>query len=100
MSPNPVIVGTGSHAPERVMPNKELEEMVDTSDEWIQKRTGIKRRHIADEDKASSDLGFEAAKEALEDADMEAEELDQIVVATSTPDMLFPATACVLQDKL
>lgn len=100
MSPNPVIVGTGSYAPERVMTNEELEEMVDTSDEWIQKRTGIKRRHIADDDVASSDLGLEAAKKALEDADKSPEDLDQIIVATSTPDMLFPATACVLQDKL
>lgn len=100
MSPNPVIVGTGSYAPERIMTNEELEEMVDTSDEWIQKRTGIKRRHIAGDDVASSDLGLEAAKKALEDADKSPEDLDQIVVATSTPDMLFPATACVLQDKL
>lgn len=100
MSPNPVIVGTGSYAPERVMTNEELEEMVDTSDEWIQKRTGIKRRHIAADDVASSDLGLEAAKKALDDADKSPEDLDQIVVATSTPDMLFPATACVLQDKL
>jgi 3-oxoacyl-[acyl-carrier-protein] synthase-3 len=100
MDKNPSITGIGSYAPDRVMTNEELEEMVDTSDEWIQKRTGIKERRIASEDQASSDLGEHAARRALEDAGVDVDELDLIIVATSTPDMLFPATACVLQDKI
>lgn len=100
MDRNPVVRGIGSYAPDKVMTNEDLEEMVDTTDEWIQKRTGIKRRRIASEDQASSDLGLEASKEALDDAGLDPSEVDLIVVATSTPDMLFPATGCVLQDKL
>lgn len=100
MDRNPVVDGIGSYAPEKVMTNEELEEFVDTTDEWIQKRTGIKRRRIAPEDEASSDLGLEASRAALDDAGLEPSDVDLIVVATSTPDMLFPATGCVLQDKL
>jgi len=74
--------------------------MVDTSDEWISTRTGIKERHIADENEAASDLAYEASKRALESAKIKPEELDMILVATITPDMIFPATACILQDRL
>ncbi len=100
MERNPVVRGIGSYAPEHIMTNEDLEEMVDTTDERIQKRTGIKRRRIASDDQASSDLGLEAANKALDDAGLESSDVDLIVVATSTPDMLFPATGCVLQDKL
>jgi len=100
MAKNPMITGVGSHAPDRVMSNEELEDMVDTSDEWIQKRTGIKRRHIAADDEAPSDLGLVAAREALDDAGLDVGDLELIIVATSTPDMQFPATACLLQEKL
>ena len=94
------ITGMGKYIPSRVMTNKELEEMVDTSDEWITSRTGIKERRIAADDEPSSELGFHAAKEALGKANLEAEELDLIIVATVTPDKLFPATACIIQHKL
>jgi len=94
------IVSTGSYIPERVLTNADLEKMVDTSDEWISTRTGIKRRHIAREDEAASDLAYEASTKALEKKGISAKELDMIIVATITPDMLFPATACILQDKL
>ena len=82
------------------MTNADLEKMVDTSDEWISTRTGIKERHIADENEAASDLAYEASKRALESAKIKPEELDMILVATITPDMIFPATACILQDRL
>lgn len=94
------VVGLGSAAPEGVMTNSDLEKMVETSDEWIRTRTGIRERRIADEDTATSDLSFLAAQEALEMAGVTARELDGIIVATATPDMLFPATACLLQDRL
>lgn len=100
MNPHPVIAGTGAYAPDNVLTNDDLEEMVDTSDEWITSRTGIEERRIADDDQASSDLGLHAAENALDDAGMEPEEIDLIVVATATPDMNFPSTACVIQDKL
>ena len=95
------IAGVGSYTPEQVMTNQDLEEIVDTSDEWITKRTGIKERRIAKEDVTASDLAYQAAQVALKDADLAAEDLDLILVATSTPDHLaFPSTACILQDKL
>ncbi|MGE5552375.1 MAG: beta-ketoacyl-ACP synthase III [Betaproteobacteria bacterium] len=94
------IVGTGIHVPDRVLSNHDLEKMVDTSDEWITTRTGIKERRIADEATATSDLAFGAARQALENAGIGAEELDLIIVATVTPDMLFPATACLVQARL
>jgi len=80
--------------------NKDLENMVDTTDEWIVSRTGIRERRIAAEDQASSDLAVEASRKALEAAGVTADQLDLIIVATVTPDMMFPATACLLQDRL
>src|SRR2546428_10822751 len=94
------ITGIGRYVPSRVMPNHELEKIVDTTDEWIVSRTGIRERRIAAPDEASSDLAFHAAKEALADAGVTPEQIDLIVVGTATPDMLFPATACILQDRL
>lgn len=94
------IIGTGSFAPPRVLTNEELAETVDTSDEWITTRTGIKSRRIADADTATSDLATEAGRRALADAGVAPEEIDMIILATATPDMLFPATACLVQDSL
>ncbi|MEC9488985.1 MAG: beta-ketoacyl-ACP synthase III [Halanaerobium sp.] len=94
------ITGLGSAIPEKVLTNKDLEKIVETSDEWIFERTGIRERRIVDEDTHTSDLAYQAAQKALEDAGIGAEELDLIIVATVSPDMAFPATACILQDKL
>jgi 3-oxoacyl-[acyl-carrier-protein] synthase III len=94
------ILGTGRYAPERVLTNRDLEHMVDTSDEWIVERTGIRERHIAAEGEASSDMAAEAARRALEAAGVRAEELDLIIVATVTPDMPLPATAVFVQQKI
>jgi 3-oxoacyl-[acyl-carrier-protein] synthase-3 len=94
------IVGTGSYLPPRVVSNEELSKKLDTSDAWIQERTGIKQRHIADASQASSDLALEASRRALAAAGVKAEDIDLIVVATSTPDFIFPSTACLLQAKL
>jgi 3-oxoacyl-[acyl-carrier-protein] synthase-3 len=94
------IAGTGSYLPARVVSNEELSKRVDTSDAWIQERTGIRQRHIADSSQASSDLALEASRRALDAAGMRAEQIDLIVVATSTPDFIFPSTACLLQAKL
>ena len=94
------IVGTGSSAPEKVLTNFDLEKMVDTSDEWIRTRTGIRERRVADKETATSDMAAQAARRALEDAGMGAEELEMIIVGTVTPDMNFPSTACLVQDKI
>jgi 3-oxoacyl-[acyl-carrier-protein] synthase-3 len=94
------IIGTGSYLPERVMTNQELEKLVETSNEWIITRTGIKERRIAAEDECTSDLAAKAAQNALENAGISAEEIDLILVATVTPDMFFPATACFVQAKI
>ena len=94
------IIGTGSYIPEKVLSNSDLEGMVETSDEWITTRTGIKERRVVEDGKASSDLAFEASRRALTDAGVAADELDMIIVATITPDHFFPSTACLLQDKL
>jgi 3-oxoacyl-[acyl-carrier-protein] synthase-3 len=94
------IVGTGSYLPPRIVTNAELARRVDTSDEWIVSRTGIRQRHIADESQTSSDLALEASREALQAAGVKANDLDLIIVATSTPDYVFPSTACLLQAKL
>ncbi len=100
MNRNPVITATGSYVPEKVLTNHDLEQMVETSDEWIQSRTGIRERRIADNDQAASDLGVKAARRALDESELEADDLDLIVVATATADMAFPSTACVIQDLL
>ncbi|MMZ55251.1 3-oxoacyl-[acyl-carrier-protein] synthase 3 [compost metagenome] len=94
------VIGTGKYVPEKILTNKDLEEIVETSDEWIVSRTGIQERHIAAPEQATSDLAYEAAIKALESAGMTAQDLDLIIVATVTPDMAFPSTACILQDKL
>src|SRR5690554_2727118 len=94
------ILGTGKHAPEKILTNKDLEQMVETNDEWIVTRTGIKERRIASNDEATSDLALKASEIALKNAGITAEELDLIVVATITPDMAFPSTACIIQEKL
>jgi 3-oxoacyl-[acyl-carrier-protein] synthase-3 len=94
------IIGTGSYLPERVMTNAELESMVDTSDEWIQVRTGIRERHIAAPDETTCDMAEQASLQALESAGIDAADIDLIVLATSTPDYIFPSTACLLQDRL
>lgn len=95
-----VIEGMGYSVPENVVTNKDLEKMVDTTDEWITERTGIKERRIAPKGTANSDVTLGAAKKALEDANVDPGDLDGIIVATVTPDMTFPSTACFLQDKL
>jgi 3-oxoacyl-[acyl-carrier-protein] synthase-3 len=94
------IAGTGSYLPPRVMTNEELSARLDTSDAWIRERTGIKTRHIADKSQGSSDLALEASRRALESAGIAANEIDLIIVATSTPDYVFPSAACLLQAKL
>ncbi|WP_127112272.1 beta-ketoacyl-ACP synthase III [Shimia sediminis] len=100
MTVRAVVKGVGHYLPERVVPNSEFENFLDTSDEWIRSRSGIERRHFAAEGQTTSDLGYEACKMALADAGMEADEIDGIVVATSTPDLTFPSVATMLQSKL
>lgn len=94
------ITGTGSYLPERVLTNFDLERMVDTSDEWIYTRTGIKERHIAADSEFASDLALRASERAIAAAGIRRQDIDLIVFATSTPDMIFPSSACILQDKL
>ena len=94
------ITGTGSYLPERVVTNAEFAARLDTTDAWIRERTGIERRHIAEKSQASSDLALQASRRALQSAGISAGELDLIVVATSTPDHVFPSSACLLQAKL
>lgn len=94
------IAGWGKYLPQRVLTNHDLERMVDTSDEWIRTRTGIVERHLVEDGEASSTMAVRAARQALERADLPAFALDLIIVATSTPDYLFPATACLVQDAL
>lgn len=94
------IIGIGSYVPEKIVTNKDLEKIVETSDEWIVSRTGIKQRHVVEPGVATSDLATYAAEKALLDAGVTADEIDLIIVATATPDMLFPSTACLVQDKI
>ena len=94
------ILGIGSYGPERVVNNNQLSNTVETSDEWIRTRTGIQERRFASDEQATSDLSLEAAKKAMEDAKVLPEEIDLVLVATITPDMAFPSTACILQHKL
>jgi 3-oxoacyl-[acyl-carrier-protein] synthase-3 len=94
------IAGTGSYLPEKVVTNQDLEQMMDTSDEWIQERTGIKRRHLAADGETTSDLALAAARSALEMAGISAEDIGLIIIATTTPDKVFPGTACIVQRRL
>ena len=94
------IAGTGSYLPEKILTNADLERMVDTTDEWIFTRTGIRERHIAAEGEFTSDLSTQAAREAIKAAGIQAQDIDLIIVATTTPDRVFPSTACLMQDKL
>lgn len=94
------IVGTGGYLPEKTLTNADLEKLVDTTDEWIVTRSGIHERHIAADKELASDLAFNASKKAIEAAQIEANQIGLIIVATTTPDMIFPSTACILQTKL
>jgi 3-oxoacyl-[acyl-carrier-protein] synthase-3 len=94
------IAGTGSYLPEKVLTNVDLQQFVDTSDEWIVSRTGIRERHVVAEGETTGDLAFHAAIRALEAAGVDASELDLIVLGTTTPDLIFPSTACLLQHRL
>ncbi|RDH84379.1 MAG: 3-oxoacyl-ACP synthase [endosymbiont of Escarpia spicata] len=94
------IAGTGSYLPEKALTNQDLEKIVDTTDQWIVDRTGIKKRHIAADDEYTCDLAEKAARNAMEMAGVEPKDIDLIVVATTTPDQIFPSTACLLQARL
>jgi 3-oxoacyl-[acyl-carrier-protein] synthase-3 len=94
------IAGTGKYLPERVLTNFDLEKMVDTTDEWIRSRTGIERRHIAADNQATSDLAFEAARLAVQDAGLSPADIELIIVGTTTPDLIFPNVACLVQEKM
>lgn len=97
---NAGIVSIGTYTPEKLLTNQQLEKLVDTSDQWITSKTGIKQRHVASPEQATSDLAYLAAEKALKNAGIKPEEVDLIIVATATPDMMFPATACIVQEKL
>lgn len=94
------IISTGSYLPKKILSNSDLEKMVDTSDEWIVARTGMKERRLAAEDESTSEMGFQAAKKALEKADLDVEKIELILFATLTPDYPFPSTACLIQSRL
>jgi len=95
-----VIIGTGSYLPQQVLTNEELAKRVDTTDEWIRERTGIRQRHIAADGETTSDLATHAAQHAIEDAGLKADDIDLIVLATTTPDYTFPATATIVQERI
>ena len=94
------IAGIGHYAPEKIMTNQDFEKIVETSDEWITTRTGIKRRHFVNDSQATSDMAIEASKEALTDAGIKPEDIDLIILGTASPDMFFPSSACLVADKL
>ena len=94
------IVGVGMHVPKKVLTNADLEKMVDTSDEWILSRTGIRERHVVEPGTSASDLAYPAAKEAIKRAGLHGKDIDLIIVGTTSPDMIFPSTACFLQHRL
>ncbi|HWT15101.1 MAG TPA: beta-ketoacyl-ACP synthase III [Patescibacteria group bacterium] len=94
------IMGTGSYLPEKVLTNADLEKLVDTDDEWIRERTGIRQRHVAAEGQTTSDLAVEAAKRAMEAAGVDARDIDLLIVGTTTPDLIFPSTACLVQHRI
>src|SRR3989338_6984540 len=93
------IIGIGSYLPAKVLTNYDLEKIVDTSHDWIVSRSGIHERHIAANDEMTSDLALQASRRAIEAAGISANEIDLIIVATTSPDQIFPSTACILQDK-
>ncbi|MEC7667527.1 MAG: 3-oxoacyl-ACP synthase, partial [Pseudomonadota bacterium] len=95
-----VVTGCGHYLPERVVPNSEFEQSLETSDEWIRARSGIERRHFAADGETTSDLASKAAQNALDDAGLNADDIDAIIVATSTPDLTFPSAATMVQAKL
>tara|TARA_B100000795_G_scaffold119238_1_gene88694 strand:+ start:261 stop:1184 length:924 start_codon:yes stop_codon:yes gene_type:complete len=94
------IIGTGGYLPKKIVTNKDLESTVDTTDEWIVERTGIKQRHIAEENETTSSMAVQASIDALSSANIQPEDIDLIIVATTTPDQIFPSTACIVQNKL
>ncbi|HET9189289.1 MAG TPA: beta-ketoacyl-ACP synthase III [Rudaea sp.] len=94
------IVGTGSYLPDNIVTNADLEKIVDTTDEWIRERTGIRQRHVAKEGQTTSDLAVEAAKRAMEAAGVQAGDIDLLIVGTTTPDIIFPSTACLVQHRI
>ncbi len=94
------IIGTGSYLPERILTNTDLEQIVDTSDEWIRTRTGIEKRHVANDGETTCDLAEKASRAAIDAADIDVKNIDLIIVATTTPDVIFPSTACLLQQRL
>ena len=94
------IIGTGSYLPKTILTNKDLESRLDTTDEWIVSRTGIKERHIAGPDEKTSDLAYEAALRAIASANISPSDIDLIILATTTPDKIFPSTACTVQARL
>lgn len=94
------IIGTGSYLPEKVLTNADIEKIVDTSDQWIRERTGIRQRHVAAEGQTTCDLAEQAARRAMEDTGLKATDIDLLLVGTTTPDVVFPSTACLLQHRL
>ena len=94
------IIGTGGYLPKKIITNKDLESTVDTTDQWIFERTGIKQRHIAEENETTSSMAVQASIDALSSANIQSEDIDLIIVATTTPDQIFPSTACIVQNKL
>src|SRR5690625_1311639 len=94
------VLGTGHYLPTKILTNHDLEKIVDTSDEWIRTRTGIEERRLASDDVQTSDMAYYAAKQAIEEANIESQDIDLILVATVTPDTTFPSVACKIQDKL
>jgi len=100
MTHTAIIRSTGSHLPERILTNSDLESMVETSDEWIFQRTGIRQRHIAAETETTADMAIKAARDAMKNGDLEAGDIDGIIVSTTTPDLTFPAVAVFVQDAL
>jgi 3-oxoacyl-[acyl-carrier-protein] synthase-3 len=94
------ILSTGKYLPARILTNADLEKMVDTTDEWIRTRTGIEHRHIAADDEATSDLAYQAARIAMRDAGLKPSDIDLVLVGTTTPDLIFPNVACLVQEKL
>ena len=94
------IIGTGGYLPENVMTNHDLEKLVDTSDQWIRERTGIEQRHIAVDGETTVDLAEKASREAIDAAGIDAGEIDLIILATSTPDKIFPSSACMLSNRI